>query len=200
MQQPRRRVLVACVAALLTAPLHGRAQSTDKPRRIGFLSSETADSEGGQLARKQIPEALKRRGWTEGGNLLIEWRWANGKIADLPELAADLVRSNVEIIVARTNRPIQAAMKATQTTPIVMLNGNFPVESALSIASRNRVAMSLARRIGHRPRSLPSTFRSSRNWRHAPIGSRCRSMRTGRATRRRWPRWRCKSERRTSSA
>jgi len=128
MQQLRRRALAAGAAALLTKPLHGLGQSTDKARRIGFLSSETADSEGGQLARKLIPEALKQRGWTEGGNLISEWRWANGKIADLPELAADLVRNKVEIIVARTNRPIQAAMKATQTTPIVMLNGNFPVE------------------------------------------------------------------------
>ncbi len=125
----RRRALAAGAAALLTRPLHGLAQSSDRPRRIGFLSSETADSEGGQLARKLIPEALKQRGWIEGGNLVIEWRWANGKIADLPELAADLVRNKVEIIVARTNLPTMAAMKATQTIPIVMLNGNFPVEN-----------------------------------------------------------------------
>ena len=51
--------------------------------------------------------------------------------ADLPELAAELVRNKVEIIVARTNFPIQAAMKATQTIPIVMLNGNFPVEMGM---------------------------------------------------------------------
>ena len=105
MQPLRRRALAAGAAALLTKPLHGRAQSTDKPRRIGFLSSETADSEGGQLAQKLIPEALKQRGWVEGGNLIIEWRWANGKNADLPDLAAGLVRSKVEIIVARTNFP-----------------------------------------------------------------------------------------------
>jgi putative tryptophan/tyrosine transport system substrate-binding protein len=127
----RRRALAAGAAALLTRPLHGLAQSADRLRRIGFLSSETADSEGGQLARKLIPEALKQRGWIEGGNLVIEWRWANGKIADLPELAADLVRNKVEIIVARTNLPTMAAMKATPTIPIVMLNGNFPVEFGL---------------------------------------------------------------------
>jgi putative ABC transport system substrate-binding protein len=126
-----RRALLASAGALAAAPLIGHSQSADKVRRIGFLSSETADSEGGQLARKLIPEALKQRGWAEGGNLLIEWRWANGKIAELPELAADLVRNKVEIIVARTNFPILAAMKATQTIPIVMLNGNFPVEMGL---------------------------------------------------------------------
>ena len=126
-----RRLLVVGAAALVARPLVGHSQGADKARRIGFLSSETADSEGGQLAQKLIPEALKQRGWIEGGNLVIEWRWANGKIADLPELAAELVRSKVEIIVARTNFPIQAAMKATQTIPIVMLNGNFPVEVGL---------------------------------------------------------------------
>jgi putative ABC transport system substrate-binding protein len=131
MQHLRRRALAAGAAGLLATPWVGHAQSADRPRRIGFLSSETADSEGGQLAHKLIPEALKQRGWIEGGNLFIEWRWANGKIADLPDLAAELVRNRVEIIVARTSFPIQAAMKATQTIPIVMLNGNFPVESGL---------------------------------------------------------------------
>jgi putative tryptophan/tyrosine transport system substrate-binding protein len=131
MQHLRRRALAAAAAGYLALPRVGAAQLADKPRRIGFLSVETADSEGGQLAQKLIPEALKQRGWVEGSNLLIEWRWANGKIADLPELAAGLVRSKVEIIVARTNYPIQAAMKATQTIPIVMLNGNFPVEFGL---------------------------------------------------------------------
>lgn len=126
-----RRALVAGVGALLTTPFVCPAQPTEKPRRLGFLSLETADSEGGQLAQKLIPEALKQRGYVEGGNLIIEWRWANGNIADLPELAAELVRGKVEIIVARTNAPIRAAMKATQTVPIVMLNANFPVEDGL---------------------------------------------------------------------
>lgn len=126
-----RRELICVVGALLTTPLVCQAQPANKPRRIGFLSLETADSEGGQLAQKLIPEALKQRGFVEGGNLVIEWRWANGKAADLPELAAELVRSKVEIIVARTNAPVQAAIKATQTIPIVMLNGNFPVENGL---------------------------------------------------------------------
>lgn len=124
-----RRSLVVGGGALLAWPLAGHSQPADKARRIGFLSSEAADSEGAQLAQKLIPEALKQRGWVEGGNLVIEWRWANGKVAELPALAAELVRNKVEIVVARTNLPTQAAMKATQSIPIVMLNGNFPVEN-----------------------------------------------------------------------
>ena len=73
-----RRALVVGVGAILTTPRVGAAQPVDKPRRIGFLSSESADSEGAQLAQKLIPEALKQRGFIEGGNLVIEWRWASG--------------------------------------------------------------------------------------------------------------------------
>jgi putative ABC transport system substrate-binding protein len=131
MQRIGRRAFSVGIASLLATPLVCLAQRADKSRRIGFLSSESADSEGGQMAQRLISEALKQRGYVEGGNLTIEWRWANGKTADLPALAAELVRSKVEIIVARTNLPIQAAMKATQTVPIVMLNGNFPVEMGL---------------------------------------------------------------------
>ena len=132
-----RRALLVDFGALLTAPLVCHSQPADKPRRIGFLSLDTSESEAGQEARKLFPEVLKQRGYVEGVNLIIEWRWANGKIADLPDLAAELVRSKVELIVARNNAPIQAAMKATPTTPIVMLNGNFPVEDGLvkSLAS-----------------------------------------------------------------
>jgi putative tryptophan/tyrosine transport system substrate-binding protein len=126
-----RRELLIGVGSLLTTPLVCHAQPANKPRRIGVLSLDTADSEAGQLAQKIFPEVLKQLGYIERGNLVIEWRWADGKTADLPGLAAELVRSKVEIIVARTNDPIRAAMKATQTIPIVMLNGNFPVENGL---------------------------------------------------------------------
>jgi putative ABC transport system substrate-binding protein len=131
MQHLGRRALVLGVGTVLTAPLVSRAQSADKVRLIGFLSPDTADSPAGQQALKMMPEALRQRGWTEGSNLVIEWRWANGKVADLPGLASDLVRGKVEIIVARTNAPVLAAMQATRTLPIVMLNGNFPVEAGL---------------------------------------------------------------------
>ena len=64
---------------------------------------DTADSAAGQAALTLFPDALKQVGYVERGNLVIEWRWGNGKLADLPQLAADLVRAKVELIVARTN-------------------------------------------------------------------------------------------------
>ena len=126
-----RRELLIGVGALLVAPLACYAQQADKVRRIAFLSLDTADSETGQLTLTLFPAALKQLGYIERGNLVIEWRWANGKSADLPKLAAELARDKVELIVARNNPSIQAAMKATKTIPIVMLNGNHPVESGL---------------------------------------------------------------------
>jgi putative tryptophan/tyrosine transport system substrate-binding protein len=126
-----RRAFLVEASALLALSTVCRSQPADRLRRIGFMSLETAESEGGQEALKLFPEALRQRGYVEGENLLIDWRWANGRLPILPELAADLVRNKAEVIVARNNAPIQAAMKVTPTIPIVMLNGNFPVEDGL---------------------------------------------------------------------
>jgi putative ABC transport system substrate-binding protein len=74
---------------------------------------------------------MAKLGYREGSNLALEWRWANGRAGELRELATGLLRSGVDVIVARTNDPIRAAMDATRSTPIVMLNGSFPVETRL---------------------------------------------------------------------
>ena len=91
--------------------------------------------------------------------------------SNLPALAAELVRRNVEIIVARTNLPTHGAMKATQTIPIVMSTGTF---------GRSRLGWSRASRTRRERdwhfllgvcRSLGKHFKSSRSWRHARIAS-----------------------------
>jgi putative ABC transport system substrate-binding protein len=126
-----RRDTVLAVIALGAAswPLISSAQPTQKLRRIGFLLLDTSSSLSGQRAQRLFPEALRKLGYKAGENLSIEWRWADGRAENLPGLAADLVRMKVEIIVARTNIPIRAAIDATKTIPIVMLNGSFPVEN-----------------------------------------------------------------------
>ena len=124
----KRRDVVLGPLALSVLPHLAGAQPARMVRSIGFLSLDTLSSEQGQVVRQGFPMALTKLGYREGENLVIEWRWADGKIADLSGLAEDLVRTKVEVLVARTNAPISAARKATQTIPIVMLNGNFPVE------------------------------------------------------------------------
>jgi putative tryptophan/tyrosine transport system substrate-binding protein len=125
----RRFFLVLGVGAL--TPYSSLAQQQTKVWRVGFLSLDTSRSDAGQSALEQFPDALAKLGYREGRNLEIEWRWADGRAGDLRELAAGLVRARVDVIVARTNDPIQAAKDATRSIPIVMLNGSFPVETGL---------------------------------------------------------------------
>jgi putative ABC transport system substrate-binding protein len=125
-----RRRFVALVGSALAAPL-AFAQQSGKVWRIGFLSPDAADSREGKFILREFSVALRRHGYTEGRNLLIEWRSPDGQRATLTSLAEDMVRQNVDLIVARTSGPVLAAMAATPTIPIVMLNGNFPVETGL---------------------------------------------------------------------
>lgn len=125
-----RRQFLIVAGTLLASPIVD-AQRAEKRWRVGFLSLDTAASEAGRQALELLPSALGKLGYWDGRNLDIEWRWADGKSADLPELAVGLVRLPVDIIIARTNGPIVAAKNATRSIPIVMLNGNFPVETGL---------------------------------------------------------------------
>jgi putative ABC transport system substrate-binding protein len=125
-----RRQVVAAFGITLVARVTALAQQKNV-RRIGFLSQDTAASDAGKQALEKFPAALMKLGYAIDRDIVIDWRWADGKSADLPRLAADLVRDKVDVIVARTNDPIRAAKAATRTIPIVMLNGNLPVEVGL---------------------------------------------------------------------
>lgn len=127
MQEDHRRKFLFCAGGLLAAPLASFAQSAQKVRRIGFLSPD-AESGYGQPTRQIFTASLRGLGYEEGKNLVIEWRWGDAKVETLPALAEELVRLNVELIVARTNDPIAAAKRSTRSIPIVMFNGNYPVE------------------------------------------------------------------------
>ena len=123
----RRRQFLISAGALLAAPL-SRAQQATKVRRIGYLSPEVARSESGRRNQSLIRESLRRAGYEEGKNLAIEWRFAEGRLERLDELAQDLIRRDVELIVSFTNAPILAASRASPTIPLVMFIGVVPVE------------------------------------------------------------------------
>ena len=125
-----RRRFVLLLGAGALAPYLSFAQQT-KLWRIGVLCLDTSRSVAGQSALERFPAALAKLGYREGRNLEFDWRWADGRTGDLSDLAAGLVRANVDVIVARTNDPIRAAKDATRSIPIVMLNGSFPVETGL---------------------------------------------------------------------
>jgi putative tryptophan/tyrosine transport system substrate-binding protein len=122
---------LALGAVLFALCSTAEAQQPGKVRRIGYLSSGGAASESTRA--EVIRLALRERGYIEGQNIAIEYRYAEGKVDRFSELFAELVRLKVEIIVvAGGGRIIQAAKNATKTIPIVMMGaGADPVEAGL---------------------------------------------------------------------
>ena len=122
-------ILVAVV--LLALGVIAEAQQPKKVPRIGYLSAVDPASESTRA--EAIRLALRELGYIEGQNIAIEYRYAEGKRDRLPELAAELVRLKVDIIVvAGGDTPIRAAKNATKTIPIVMVGaGTDPVEAGL---------------------------------------------------------------------
>ncbi len=116
-------------------PLAARAQQAGKVYRIGYLSTPTRESVEHGL--EAFLRKLRELGWVEGQNLIIEYRWAEGKVERLPELAAELVRLKVDLIVAPAGSAALAAKKATSSIPIVMIFPSDPVELGL-VASLSR--------------------------------------------------------------
>ena len=113
---------------LLALPFPAQAQQSKKVPRIGYLSP--GDAARDSTRREAIRLALRERGYIEEQNIAGEYRYAEGKRDRLPELAAELVRLKVDIIVAGGDLGIRAAKNATKTIPIVMAGqGSDPVEA-----------------------------------------------------------------------
>ena len=104
------------------------AQAPQKLRRIGVLTLSVSTSEQSQWGKLMFTSWMRSAGYEEGKNLAIEWRYAEGDASRLPALAEELVRLNVELIMASFNDAIAAARRATRSIPIVMFNAVNPVE------------------------------------------------------------------------
>jgi len=120
----RRKLLVALGAGALAAPLTSFAQQKGKVWRVGFLGAVTASGIAGRV--EALRAGLRDLGYVEGKNLVIEFRWAEEKYERLPELAAELVRLKVDVIVTH-GVGILAAKSATTTISIVMATSADPV-------------------------------------------------------------------------
>ena len=128
----KRDTLIA-LAALAAASLGVLAQSAGKIWRIGYLTLDAEADQNSEAFREQ----LRALGYIEGRNLSIEFRWAAGREERVPELAAELARLKVDVIVTRTTFVALAAKRATGTIPIVMLSSADPVAGGV-IASLAR--------------------------------------------------------------
>jgi len=114
----KRREFITLLGSAAAWPLAAEAQQANKVPRIGFLGMTSPWTLAARL--EAIRLGLRDFGYIEGTNISIEYRWAEGHYGRLPELAAELVRSNVDLIVTHGTPGTLAARKATATIPIVM--------------------------------------------------------------------------------
>jgi ABC-type uncharacterized transport system substrate-binding protein len=125
----RRAFITLVGGSVLAAPLAGEAQQSGKIFRIGFLDPSTAA--GNAVLVDAFRQELSQLGWIEGKNIAFVYRFAEQKPGRLPELAAELVRLKVDLIVTTGDGPTFEAKKATTTIPIVMTTGSDPVAQSL---------------------------------------------------------------------
>ena len=118
----RRAFIRAIVLITLCVPLAAEAQPAARVYRIGYLAMFPNPA-----SREAFRQGLRDLGWVEGQNIAIEYRYAHGRLEQLVDLAAELVRLKVDLIVTVSPQPVQAAKEATTTVPIVMVAVADPV-------------------------------------------------------------------------
>ncbi|HEY7653658.1 MAG TPA: ABC transporter substrate-binding protein [Methylomirabilota bacterium] len=131
----RRTFLSALSGGLLAATLAAEAQQPGKTHRIGYLAVRSASDS--LPFREALRQGLSELGWVEGQNIVIEYRFAEGKYEQMPNLAAELVRLKLDVMVAEGTAAAVAAKNATRAIPVVATSVSDPVGIGL-IASLAR--------------------------------------------------------------
>ena len=123
-------VVSLTLSAMLFALCHPmEAQQQKKIARVGFLNINSASSTAANA--NAFRQGLSQLGYVEGRNIVVEWRYADGKADRLPGLAADLVGLKMDVIVTAATAPTQAVKQATRTIPIVIATHNDPIGAGL---------------------------------------------------------------------
>src|SRR4029434_7188573 len=123
----KAKILVYALPALILATIHlADAQQPKKVPRIGYQSASSSGER-----EEAFRQGLRELGYVEGQNILIEWRFAQGKPDQIPRNTAELVRLNVDVIVTGGSTDTRAAKVATSTIPIVMTNESDLVRNGL---------------------------------------------------------------------
>ena len=126
----RRREFITLLGSAAGWPLAARAQQISSVPRIGYLSPGSASS-GPLNYYDEFRRELRELGYLEGQNIVIDYRFAAGRFDRLPQLAAELVQLNVDVIVSVVTQASLAAKNATRTIPIVIVSVGDPVGAGL---------------------------------------------------------------------
>jgi putative tryptophan/tyrosine transport system substrate-binding protein len=124
-----RRALIKGLGVVAATPVAAYSQHLAKAARVGLLMTTTPLAASHIVAA--FADSLRGLGYLEGKNLILEYRWAEGRPERFNDLAAELVRQHVDVIVASSQAAALAAKRATTRIPIVMVNAADPVEAAL---------------------------------------------------------------------
>ena len=126
----RRKFLTTLLGGAAAAwPLAARAQQPGRVYRIGVLEMSPAASNAANF--DALRRGLRERGYVEGQNLVLDYRSADGRPERFPQLVAELLRLNVDLIVTRGTQAVVAAKNATGTIPVVMAASGEPVETGV---------------------------------------------------------------------
>ena len=121
--------MVIALLALGGVPLIVSAQQQDKRFRVGFLAGGARPQSLDASPYAGFTQGMRELGYVEGKNVVLEWRFADGKYERFPDLAAELVRLKVDVIVLVASFAVPATKRATATIPIVMGYSADPVGS-----------------------------------------------------------------------
>src|SRR6516164_8006779 len=152
----RRRDFITGIVGSTAMPLVVRAQQPAKIACIGFLGLGPPAAQSNRV--KALRAGLRDLGYIDGKNIVIEFRWAD-TVEQLPELAAELVRMNVDVIFATSSTQVEPARQATKTIPIVFATHADPVGIG-HVASLLRPGGNITEMSAHR---LPGIFANKAN-------------------------------------
>lgn len=135
MSPERRRKLLVVAGAVLAAPhfAFSQAPTRGRPWRIGYLAVRSRPTAANPDAYYEaFVRGLRELGYVEGKNIIIEWRFADGRPEHLPRLAEELVKLKVDVLVTHSTPAAQVVQRATRAIPVVFIAVGNPVESGLA--------------------------------------------------------------------
>ncbi len=184
----RRMFLAAIGGSLLAAPLAAEAQPAAKVWRIGFLTSGFREGAGADIRLAPFSRGLRDLGYVEGRNVIVEVRYAEGRVERFPALAAELVNLKVDVLVATSTPGALAGKQTTSTIPIVMAAVGEPVEvklvDSLAHPGGNITGLSIsapqlaAKRLDLLKQTLPKLSRVTVLWNSSNQGMQARFQET----------------------